>query len=446
MIKKLYIAFILASSSLMSSCDSFLDIQPVGKVIPNTLEEYRALFATAYNVPLIDRSLCDMRTGDITIRKDEYDQNNYGDIEKWADINPGPETTTFEWSKYYTNIYYANAIIDKKDEITEGTQEDINQLVGEAYLMRGYMHFLLVNLYGEPYTKTGATETKAIPIKLNLDLEEVPSRSTVGEVYTAIISDIESARKLINKKEWDAGYNYRFSTLSVDALESRIYLYMGEWQKAYDAAERVLAQSPVLENFNNEDSKLPNQYQSIEMITAYETIYNSSIVKASQATESFVQQFDQSNDLRLSRYFGNVNSDGNYPIRKTDGYSQYRCSFRTGELYLNIAEAAAHLNNLSEARNRLLHLMENRYTSEGYEEKKNSINAMNQNNLIKEILNERARELAFEGHRWFDLRRTTRPSIQKVIDGQSYTLEENDARYTLRIPQAAIDANPGLLN
>ena len=71
---------------------------------------------------------------------------------------------------------------------------------------------------------------------------------------------------------------------------------------------------------------------------------------------------------------------------------------------------------------------------------------MNQNNLIKEILNERARELAFEGHRWFDLRRTTRPSIQKVIDGQSYTLEENDARYTLRIPQAAIDANPGLLN
>lgn len=71
---------------------------------------------------------------------------------------------------------------------------------------------------------------------------------------------------------------------------------------------------------------------------------------------------------------------------------------------------------------------------------------MNQNNLIKEILNERARELAFEGHRWFDLRRTTRPSIQKVIDGQSYTLEENDARYTLRIPQAAIDANPELLN
>lgn len=90
--------------------------------------------------------------------------------------------------------------------------------------------------------------------------------------------------------------------------------------------------------------------------------------------------------------------------------------------------------------------MKNRYTPEGYEEKANAVNKMEKDALITEILEERARELAFEGHRWFDLRRTTRPSIQKVIDGQNYVLEENDSRYTLRIPQAAIDANPGLLN
>ena len=52
----------------------------------------------------------------------------------------------------------------KKDEISEGSQEDINQLVGEAYLMRAYMHFILVNLYGQPYTATGALETKAVPL------------------------------------------------------------------------------------------------------------------------------------------------------------------------------------------------------------------------------------------------------------------------------------------
>lgn len=66
--------------------------------------------------------------------------------------------------------------------------------------MRGYMHFLLVNLYGQPYTKEGAKETKAIPLKLTLDLEEIPTRNTVEEVYNSILSDIENARQLITKK------------------------------------------------------------------------------------------------------------------------------------------------------------------------------------------------------------------------------------------------------
>lgn len=52
----------------------------------------------------------------------------------------------------------------------------------------------------------------------------------------------------------------------------------------------------------------------------------------------------------------------------------------------------------------------------------------------------------FEGHRWFDLRRTTRPEIKKEIEDVTYTLVQDDSRYTLRIPQDAIDANPGLLN
>lgn len=447
-IKKLYTISIISGCLILSltSCDSFLDIQPVGKVIPNTLEEYRALITTAYGVDLTDRGLCDMRTEDVSVSKDEFDQNNFKDIERWVANNPSG--TEFGWSYYYQNIYYANAIINKKNEITEGSEADINQLVGEAYFMRGYMHFLLVNLYGQPYTKKGAPDSKAIPLKLSLDLEEMPTRNTVEEVYTSILSDIENARQLINHKEWETGYNYRFSSLAVDAFESRVRLYKGEWQAAYNAAERVLAQKSTLEDYNNStDFQMPNTYTSVESITAYENVYSRNGINASLATPTFVNMFKEE-DLRVGKYFGDVDEDnnGNYKIIKTNETSQYRCTFRTAELYLNAAEAIAQLGQLPEARNYLLKLMEKRYTSAGYTQKKDEVNVMSQAELITEILKERARELAFEGHRWFDLRRTTRPELRKTIDGQTLILSQDDERYTLRIPQSAIAANPDLMN
>lgn len=114
------------------------------------------------------------------------------------------------------------------------------------------------------------------------------------------------------------------------------------------------------------------------------------------------------------------------------------CTFRVGEIYLTAAEAAARLGELSQARTRLLELMRKRYAPEAYEAKSVVVNAMDKEALVQEILDERARELAFEGHRWFDLRRSTRPRLEKVLDGTRYVLEENDARYTLAIPKEAI--------
>lgn len=445
-IKKLYMALLVTGAGLLASCDSYLDLQPVGKVIPNTLEEYRSLFLTAYNYDMSDRALCEMRTDEVALVADETDMNVYKNIVTWSDVNNDVATASFGWEYYYRAIYYANSVIDKKGEITGDNQNDINQLVGEAYLMRAYMHFLLVNLYGEPYTKEGAPETKAVPLKWDIDLEKIPVRTTVAKIYEAVLADIESARGVMNVTEWEEKYRYRFSTLSVDALESRVRLYMGSWKEAYEAAERVLAQKSDLEDFNEADAQLPNQYRSAEMITAYERVYSTSTHKVSYVAADFLQKYDAATDLRPAKFYGDADENGNRPNNKVLATSQYRCSFRTGELYLNAAEAAARMDKLKEARERLLQLMEKRYTPEGYARKAAVVEAMDKEALIAEILEERARELAFEGHRWFDLRRTTRPRIDKVIEGTTYTLQQDDARYTLRIPRVATEANPGLLN
>ena len=69
---------------------------------------------------------------------------------------------------------------------------------------------------------------------------------------------------------------------------------------------------------------------------------------------------------------------------------------------------------------------------------------MDNETLVKEIVDERTRELAFEGHRWFDLRRTTMPGLSKTYQNDTYKLDSLDARYTLRFPTEAVEANPGI--
>lgn len=441
--KKIY-TLLLSSLLLLSACDSYLDITPVGGVIPTTAEQYRALLARAYKTVPSDRGMACFRSDEMGVNSNsDFDQNAYRDLERWNDVAPNPGTSQYNWGSYYSVIFLANHVIENQQNITEGSADVINQLVGEAYLLRAYMHFLLVNLHGQPYTKPGALTMKAVPLKLDNDLEAVLKRNTVEEVYASILIDVEEARKWINQKNWELIYSYRFNTLAVDALQSRLALYMGQWQTAYEAAEAVLAQQSALEDLNA-SAILPNNFKSVEAIVALELPMSSSVNNATRVPASFLSSY-QAGDQRLSLYFSAPDKEGVSRSQK-GGKSEFSCTFRVGEVYLNSAEAAARLNNLPQARERLLQLMQHRYTPEAYAMKAVAVNGMEQEALITEVLNERARELALEGHRWFDLRRTTRPRMVKVIGGETLVLEQDDPRYTMPIPKDAIAANPGLAN
>lgn len=125
--------------------------------------------------------------------------------------------------------------------------------------------------------------------------------------------------------------------------------------------------------------------------------------------------------------------------------SSDRVSIRIAEMYLIAAEAGSYLPaELEKAKGYLLDLKAKRLKPEAMETQRTKVGAMDAEQLRTEIADERARELIGEGHRWMDLRRTTRPAIVKTYKDRTYTLNANDARYTLPFPQSAIDSNPEL--
>lgn len=436
-LSKIFLPLIAAMA--LTGCDSFLDIQPVGKVIPTTAGEFRSLITEGYsNVPY-DRGLTSFRTDEVLLdaTMDANDLSSYLDIWRWNDTSSDENTASFSWRTFYHVLFIANYTIESEKLMTDGSGDEIRQMVGEAYMLRALMHFNLVNLYAPAYTTCTPETTKAVPLKLDSDVESVLSRNTVAEVYKSILDDLDSAEEYLNTDTWETGYNYRFNTLSPDAMRSRVYLYMGKWEESLAASERVIAKHPQLSDINTE---LPNAYNSVENIVALEQTMQSQYARTIKINRNFYSKFS-STDLRRRAYFKQVTTS-NITLVK-GGSNTYSCTFRSGEMYLNAAEAAWHLGQYDDARTYTEKIYAVRYT-DGGAAKTAAIEATDDTDVLDEILEERARELAFEGHRWFDLRRNGQPRMERNYRGETYVLEQGDARYTLRIPAEAITANPGL--
>ena len=383
-----------------------------------------------------DRHMTTVRTDELKFSGStaSSDLDAYLDLWLWKDENPSPTTSYFSWRSYYHAIYIANYIIEHQEEITDASAKTINQLVGEAYMMRAYCHFLLVNLYAEPYTHCTPATTRGVPMMLEADVNAIPGSSSVETIYQQVLSDIAEAEQRLNVTKWDEGENYRFNTISAQALRARTYLYMGRWQEALTAAKAVIAAHGDLEDLNVSSALLPDSYQSAENIVALEQFSSNLSTVINQPSNDFISLY-RTGDQRKSKYFKRATST-TWTLLKSDGY----CSFRSAEAYLTAAEAAAQLNDLTGAIDLLKPLLQKRLNAIAYQEALDLMAPMNQSQLLQEIYDERARELAFEGHRWYDLRRTTQPALTRTYGGQTYTLTPE--KYTMRFPTEAVESNP----
>ena len=435
----LTVASILFTAVALTSCDDFLDITPTGKVIAKTGEEYRALLTNEYKYFAKDRYMTTLRTDELLMDKKKSsstDLDAYLDLWRWKDENPSPTTSYFSWRNYYHTIYIANYVIENRNEISNASRDEVNQLVGESYMLRAYCHFLLVNLYAEPYTHCQPAATRGVPMQLEADVNAMPLSSSVEAIYQQVLTDIAEAEKLLNVETWEEGKNYRFNKISAQALLARTYLYMGEWQKALTAAKAVVEAHGELEDMNT-SKILPNSYKSVESIVALERFSSNLFTAINMLDPNFMNLY-RTGDQRRAKFYKRVTSSS-YELQK-GGDDEFSSSFRSAEAYLTAAECAARLGKTADAIDFLKPLLQKRLNADALSTANDLMANMTQDELIAEILDERARELAFEGHRWYDLRRTTQPALTHVYDDETFTLTPE--KYTMRFPTEAVEANP----
>ncbi|MRJ10102.1 RagB/SusD family nutrient uptake outer membrane protein [Ornithobacterium rhinotracheale] len=439
--KKILITLSLISSFAMISCDDYLDIQPKDRVIPTTLQEYRELLTSGYNAFPNAKSKASVRTDELEINPKDFSANNYKDIFLWNDRDYDAETSEFSYDLLYRSIFYANEVINHAGELQ--SNEEQKQLLAEAHALRAYTYFELVNLFAKPYDAQ-QTDEKGVPIVLTTDLEKENRPESIAKIYALIEDDLAKAESLMQNEKADEKAPYRFSKISLNALISRVALYKGEWQKSADYANKVLAKNNNLLDLNkNDDNILPNQIKSPENIMALDYAVDSKVRQLAFVSDELLKLYDQNDDLRFSLYYTQVKDSDKYQTVKGNN-TDFKCSFRIGEIMLVKAEALLKLKQENEAKEVLNQLAKTRYNAEGLKKFSENLNSLNGENLWIEFMNERQREVAFEGYRWFDLRRNDQKEITHTYNNVKKVLQKNDPRYTIAFPKSARQENPFL--
>ncbi|AGA78398.1 RagB/SusD family nutrient uptake outer membrane protein [Echinicola vietnamensis] len=135
------------------------------------------------------------------------------------------------WRSSYQIIVGTNKVIEA---VEEGKSDADDQLLAENYYIRALMHYQLINIFGRPYVQ--GRENEGVPLKLDGDPESIPVRSTVGEVYDQVESDLLRAASLFTAEK----SNVYATQEAAWALLSRLYLYMENNAKAIEYADMVI--------------------------------------------------------------------------------------------------------------------------------------------------------------------------------------------------------------
>lgn len=456
------VALLLPVALASFACSDFLVEDPEQNVSNDvyfaTIGDYRAGIAGIYNqmqdADWYGRSLhmmSDVMSEDIKLNGSA---NRYYEFAEFTGQPvSGHEYEIDLWIEVYEAINMANMLINSTGfEPSSSTQVEFNQIIGEAHVLRALAHFDLVKMYGQHYTFTGDASHPGVPIVLESDQAALPSRATVGQVYNQVISDFTTGLGMMTMAR---DGKYTFTKEAVQALLSRVYLYMEDFSNAIAMANAVIGSGKfsltsgdaytyqfegagastesILEVMNRSDDDIGSD--------ALGGMYRSSGYGDYLPSRDLLDMIHP-DDNRWNMYVVDPNLLGAYASHRINKWPTTTNTdnipvVRLSEVYLNRAEAYARSGNSSGAQDDL-NLIRQR-SLPGAPDVTDTGQA-----LIDEILIERRIELANEGHALHDTMRHKRD-----IDRQDFTGNTSFMGYPcnfciLPIPQDERDVNPGI--
>jgi starch-binding outer membrane protein, SusD/RagB family len=463
---KYHVWALLGMMVITTSCSKdFLDKKPYDSVsaddaITNIQDMQAALsgtYASLRAVSLYGRDI--ILFGDMTSDNLYISANNSNRALDFFQLNYIVTNATVEtiWKFAYSAILNANNVINSTLE----TSPEVEQLRGEAYAIRALMYFELIKFFAKPYTvdPTGM----GVPIILEYKATYKPGRNTTTEVYNQIEADLNKAVSLITEEK-SSGF---FTKYAATALLARMYQFKGDWTNALAKANDVIDNSgysllshddveAFWGNNTDRDDKVESLFEVVVDVSGY--IFDATGNAGKESLPYLLDQagygdvlasedlYDSYSATDVRRNLITVGSDQRGPDVKV--VAKFPNSgladpddikvIRLSEVYLIAAEAAYHLNNETDALDFVNAIATDRdpafagYSSTGTA-------------LLDDILIERRKELAFEGHRYWDLARNNRDVVRVNLDGNylgvPLTLPADNFRRILPIPQKEMDAN-----
>lgn len=444
-------AQLLFCCMVFSGCDKYLDVEPKGKQLLKTTNDFDLWLNAITFTTEMSSSYLEYMTDNIDYLGVNTPPIALVDfVYTWA-----PQFTTdvtapaYLWADHYQRISLYNTVLLGIDAAEGGTASQRNSLKAEALLGRAYSYFYLVNEYAKPYDPATAATDLAVPFVTSDNVsQKAPPRTTTAEIYQHILDDINAA--IPNLPDDNSGARFRGSKAAAYSVLARVYLYRREYSEALRYAELALSNTRA----TMIDYTTPASFPTTQNVVSHpDAIYGKGYAAFGIPITLDLKGMFASNDARRTIFYSSWTSTARgvtafYAAAVTPTFQLTNSGTTVQEMHLIAAECAARANGLTTALDHLNQVRRNRYT--GTPIANRDFNSANQADVLSEVLAERRRELPFHSLRWFDMRRfdmenrmpvVTRTNAQNTVIA---TLEPHSVRYTLQIPIPVTAFNPDM--